>query len=288
MPIKTTCRNCNTELTFEEAHAGRTVECPNCRQEIVVPGLIAAPQEGEAAPALNEESVDHQMPGGALILAAAAALAGAVIWAVLVYTTNYEVGFVAWGIGALVGAAALKSGGRGPQMGVACAVLALVSILAGKLIATQLFIDKELDEVTTNFTTEAHYTELKKVAENFSALPPDASAETLKRFMVEHKYTEREVPENVTDEELDFFRTYSIPPINEFLAENPSYERWRDETSQAIRDDFGSEVSLFSAVADNIDVIDLIFAFLGVSTAYGLVNRGRKQRPRRTRRVVSQ
>jgi hypothetical protein len=71
----------------------------------------------------------------AAVFGLAAAAVGAVVWAELMVTTNYEVGFVAWGIGALVGAAVFRACPRRDGAVTAIAVaLALLGVLAGKYL----------------------------------------------------------------------------------------------------------------------------------------------------------
>ncbi len=60
---------------------------------------------------------------------------GAVAWGLITKYTNYEVGFVAWGIGLLVGFGALLLGGGGKANGIACAIIAAVAIFAGKMLS---------------------------------------------------------------------------------------------------------------------------------------------------------
>ena len=82
------------------------------------------------APATSQ--TDDRTP---LALAAGlvAALLGGLIWAAIVLVTDYEVGWVAWGIGALVGfAMAAVTRTRGRAIGLAAAALALVGLIAGK------------------------------------------------------------------------------------------------------------------------------------------------------------
>jgi hypothetical protein len=78
--------------------------------------------------------------GGAFPIAAlaglVAAVAGGVLWGLIVRWSGYEVGFVAWGIGFLVGTA-IVVGARGPRglpYQVAAVVLALLGILLGKYL----------------------------------------------------------------------------------------------------------------------------------------------------------
>ncbi len=66
---------------------------------------------------------------------------GAVIWAAIVHFAEYEVGFVAWAVGGLVGIGAVKFGGRGQTLAIACAIIALASIFCGKVAAYKLMLD---------------------------------------------------------------------------------------------------------------------------------------------------
>ena len=71
----------------------------------------------------------------AAALGLAAAGVGAVVWAEITATTNYEIGFVAWGIGALVGAVISRGCTRGGSAVTAIAVTAaLLGVLAGKYL----------------------------------------------------------------------------------------------------------------------------------------------------------
>ena len=62
----------------------------------------------------------------ALLGGALGALVGACIWAAVSWATHLEIGWVAWGIGCLVGAGAVAMGGRGKQAAAVCALLAAV------------------------------------------------------------------------------------------------------------------------------------------------------------------
>jgi xanthosine utilization system XapX-like protein len=66
-----------------------------------------------------------------------AAVVGGVVWGLIVKWTDYEVGFVAWGIGFLVGVAVAAAAGgvRGPVLQAVAVVCALVGILVGKYLS---------------------------------------------------------------------------------------------------------------------------------------------------------
>ncbi len=75
-----------------------------------------------------------------------AALAGAATWATVTYYTKYQIGFMAIGIGYLVGIVMLKFGhGRSQAFGILAAVLAVGGCLIGNLFSACAFAADELD-----------------------------------------------------------------------------------------------------------------------------------------------
>ena len=70
----------------------------------------------------------------ALLAGLVAALIGGGIWAGLVFATSLEIGWVAWGIGGLVGVAmARMTANRSKQLAMAAAGFAMLGLLAGKI-----------------------------------------------------------------------------------------------------------------------------------------------------------
>lgn len=71
-----------------------------------------------------------------------AALIGAAIWAAIGYFTEREIGWIAWGVGGLVGfaVAAGSQGFAGPTTGIGAAVMSAFSILLGKFLIVRLVV----------------------------------------------------------------------------------------------------------------------------------------------------
>lgn len=69
------------------------------------------------------------------------AAVGAVAWGLITIITGHEIGWVAVGVGALVGAA-VRNFGKGftPAFGVVGAVLALLGCVAGRLLAITVYV----------------------------------------------------------------------------------------------------------------------------------------------------
>ena len=78
-----------------------------------------------------------------------AALVGGIVWGLIVKWTQYEVGFVAWGIGFIVGTAVVYGARnlRGIPFQLTAVVLALVGIVVGKYLGFVWVGQDELDNV---------------------------------------------------------------------------------------------------------------------------------------------
>jgi hypothetical protein len=69
---------------------------------------------------------------------------GAAIWAVITMVTDYQIGWMAIGIGFLTGLGMRTLGkGRSPIFGIVGAVLALVGVIVGNLIVIHLLVQRE-------------------------------------------------------------------------------------------------------------------------------------------------
>ncbi len=83
----------------------------------------------------------------AIVNGAAAAVLGGGAWALIVAVTNYEVGYVAWGVGGLVGYTMAKATTRrGRPMAMIAAALAAAGLLLGKAVIVQRVIMPQIDQ----------------------------------------------------------------------------------------------------------------------------------------------
>ena len=87
----------------------------------------------------------------AIAAGAAAALAGALVWATVTYATKYQIGWMAVGIGFLVGFAVRKFGrGQTPVFGFVGAALALVGCVLGNVFTLYPMIAHEYEAPIMN------------------------------------------------------------------------------------------------------------------------------------------
>jgi hypothetical protein len=84
---------------------------------------------------------DQQNLGIGILAGAAAAIVGAGVWALVTVLTEYQIGWMAVAVGALVGFSLRKFGkGIDKTFGIAGAVLALVGCILGNLLAVCGFV----------------------------------------------------------------------------------------------------------------------------------------------------
>jgi len=106
----------------------------------------ALPQfDVEKAQAFEQQLLVEQSMPKALAAGIAAALVGAVVWAVVTVLTNYQIGWMAVGIGFLVGWG-VRAAGKGvtKTYGYLGAVLSLLGCLLGNVLSIYGFVANEL------------------------------------------------------------------------------------------------------------------------------------------------
>lgn len=205
------------------------------------------------------------MNAKALIGAAAGALIGAIIWAVIAYTTGYEIGWIAWIIGAIVGGAARAMGADDQPTAVMCAILALASIFVGKLLATEYMASHEVSKLVDAALNRTVYEEAKSDSEEFAKVK---SEDEYPKFIQERGFRDEGAEGDVTSAEIERFKEFEVPRLKRFAENNPSFEEWRKEMSAELNTMINKEVPVFEAVINDLGAMDILFAVLGILSAY--------------------
>jgi len=95
---------------------------------------------------------------------------------------------------------------------------------------------------------------------------------------VTHKYTAKKRAADVTEEEIESFTEDDVPMLEELAEEKPSAEEWiASDTGQMYLDRIDLSVNALDVVKEGLDWIDIIFAVLGVGTAFSIVSRRKEQ-----------
>ena len=208
----------------------------------------------------------------ALVAALIAGTLGAGAWALLYIYGGLEHGMLAWAVGGLVGFATLQVGGRGKPMAVTAAAVALLAIFAGKFVAMRGYVSTGLDQENYEASRDDVLADSKAVL----ALGENPSDEQLAQVIVERGYFEG-TTEEVTPDLLSWFRDEQAPHLREFNLSEFTFESWVEDEQARIDlevEEMGGYVGLVTA---ELNGLDLLFLFLGISTAFGLVSRGAQE-----------
>jgi hypothetical protein len=181
----------------------------------------------------------------------------AVVWALIAYLTGYEIGWVAWGVGALVGYAVAKSAHEpSASLGPTAAALAVGSLLLAKI----LILEFALPPILT--------AELLK--------NPDATTGMFVLDMTAHKSFSPDVqalldqsearPGSLSDEQQENLRQQMGAEVVARVSSASRAEKERVARAGTAR--ILKEMGFFGALKDLFSAIDLLWIFLAVSSAF--------------------
>lgn len=263
-----TCPKCGTE------QPAATEQCTGCgvflRKVLARVGAVNVTPQAQSQDQTQEEEessiviTEENLTVKSIAVGAAAALLGAIVWNIIGNVFDYELGIVAWGIGGAIGFAVAATGGRGNQAAMVCAAFALLAILGGKYMLYASFKDDVSELISQNMEgMQSLYDEQVRVADAFADVTDD---ESLRQFMVEYQYSEAGDPDAITNEEITFFKSDIEPALSAFASNRTSYDEWVKETfTQQM-----GQVSTIDLIKQNFGVLDILFLFLGVGTAFRL------------------
>ncbi len=203
-----------------------------------------------------------------IIAGCVAAVIGAAIWAAVAYYAHFEIGWIAWIIGAMVGGAVFATAGdqAGMMTGVGAAVIAIAGVVGGKYVSirmelNQIGSDEGWAEVSDEFI-------ISYIADEV-ALRRTEAGEELEwpgEGAGDEAFEEADYPTDVWAEALqqwtdadqawrDQYRTYVEYQTKEHLAA------------------FKNEVSEL-ALIEGIGIFDIIFFLLAIVSAWKIGSGG--------------
>jgi len=181
------------------------------------------------------------------LVGAIAAIVGAIAWALVAHYGQVEIGWLAVGMGALIGFGMVKAGGYGKQLIIWASLLAVLSIASGKYISYQM-----LTEIA--FPDELYHEQVAE-APVWAAIDSSNDKE-VGQFAADHGYDP--IPANE-------FRQY-IGAILTWLAEEQrSLTEWRDRQCE--------NYTFVQHITMDFTPLDIVFLVLGIAAAGGQVSR---------------
>jgi len=201
----------------------------------------------------------------------AVALGGALVWMLVAVLFNYELGLIAWMIGAAIGGAVAYMGGHGTFAGMNCAALALAAILGGKFMAYS-HIQAEIieDMLADTASLQARYETTKENIVAYAELEDEEREDddALLSFIYDRGISEPTDSPALARADLIMFR-YAIGPYFDRYApggDELTYDIWFTDWVQSEID----EMHPRDLILRNLSFIDFVFMFLGVGTAWRL------------------
>lgn len=207
-------------------------------------------------------SVDSRdgWPARAIIAGAAASVIGGGAWALIAVLGNLEVGYVAWGIGFLVGWAMMRSTDyRGSTPAATAAALAAVGLISGKLLIVELMTGGRLVEEVTSTP------ELMEQAAFFDLQVTNGWSDSVLQGLSTLGETD-----TIPDVLWDVMRT----EMGRHANEAPVAERER--MASAFAEAMVADVGLVERIRSQLSPYDLLWFGLALTTAWRML-RGRPE-----------
>lgn len=271
MPYAIACPECDADLTASaNEYLASVLDAPPAAPMVE---QIATPVEAvEENPAVVEEPAAEVEPkpkkkkrkkkkgkatkksGPNLVFAVIGGMVGGLIgmaiWYALARYANINVGWVAWGVGGLVGFGALMGADEHSDVvGVMAALIAAGSILLGQYLAIKGSIADTFGEMISDSAFEEQVDFAKRVV----AAKDD---EGLKKVLTQ------QWGEAASDNDVAEFRSESMPRMKKLASGEITKDDMMEELSVVI--------SPWVIFKESFDLFTIIFICLGMATAYKL------------------
>lgn len=193
---------------------------------------------------------------------------------------GFEIGWLAWGIGAACGFGAAFLGGGGQRAGVIAAIIAVVAIGAGKFMGCAVSLanydatDDEFAkaEFRKNYTPEIH----AESAQASIAWANRSNYQNPDPFILEwgHDLDNNRL---VSSEEREMFTSVWQPLYNKWGQTPPPFNEaqsdYVNQASSVFSQTIQEDVTVMDVVIENMGLLDIVFIALGVATAFGVANK---------------
>lgn len=189
---------------------------------------------------------------------------GAAIWAGITYGTGMEIGWIAWGVGFLVGLGvriACGDSAEGVLPGGVAVVAAVLALLVGKYAAIQLLLQQEMPDIAVSFTA----TDLKVGLADEVVAEWQAEGRQMNwpnGMSVEEATEEADYPPKVWQEAETRWAKFTPDEQQKMIQDQ------QQEFDAAIGD-FSDEIAM-EAFKESFSPIDLLFFGLAIFTAFKL------------------
>lgn len=192
-------------------------------------------------------------------------LLGAALWAGVTYSTDREFGWIAWIVGALVGAltGAFARDEASPMTGAAAALIALVSIAVGKFAVIHIYATKASQKLHADY----------RVTDEIALVAiADQVVEEWEKNSKPVKWPEGMSKDEAT-EEKDYPKEIWSDAQGRWTGMSASQQQsYKQDLEAHHHEKMDEAIAAFEAEAfkKSFDLLDIIFALLAIASAYKL------------------
>jgi len=195
---------------------------------------------------------------------------GAAAWVAIAYFANYEIGWIAWGIGLLAGFGyKVGQGGGGVMSGSIAAVIAISSILAAKMIVIQL----QMGPVPTEATLLAEYEQDEELTVSYIADEVVVEYESQDKPLNWPEDSNRETPESAGDYPADVWTEAQAKWSAMSSEEKQIYRQALAANNHKFVEASYDEISR-QAFKSSFGLMDIVFFLLATVTAFKIAADG--------------
>lgn len=194
--------------------------------------------------------------GGALVGGAVAALLGAGAWALILKFTEYELGIVAWGVGALVGLVmSHMTQARSPTLGVYAAILAALGLATGKVAILTIASPEIAQEMVADpdALTQAFMIDMK-------------NREAFSTEINQQLATIDQAKDTLPDDLFELMRTEAAERMEAASPEE------RERVARSAWRSIVGNISLTQQFLATLSLFDLLWFFLAIGTAWKMMS----------------
>jgi len=215
---------------------------------------------------------DKELSINGMKFAIAAAVAGSIVWLIIAQTFNVESTVISCLIGFAIAFAAAETCGTSEKIGIACAVLALLSIFGGKYLDSHFRLSEirsivseyQLDE----FELREHYENAIRYANEYEKI--EKNDRSYKKYIVEMGFFDNYSVDTISDEEYAWFKTNHIPLLEELVLKKPDFTEWKRDMAPDPGSEFVAitEQSTLQFAKSQLAITDILLIMLGIFIAY--------------------
>jgi len=208
---------------------------------------------------------------------AVVAIVCALVWALIISYTGYELGILAWIVGGAIGfGVSVMDEMANPLSGLIAVVFTILAICGGKVVGVTWAMDREIDSMAATELNQAAYDIYVSEAETFAAIPVKDDA-AIKQYMFDNQYTEAPSADQVTQEDVQWFKNNTQPKLEKTAQNPPGFQKWKEDQLKFVKDLAGQMYPMTDRLKDSLGLMDIIFFLLGIATAFKVAAGGSEE-----------